>query len=223
MKPSLPESIAAGRKNFLERIAVSHETAGKLDRYVELLIEWNEKFNLVSASTIPDVWTRHILDSAQLKAHIRDNASSLVDIGSGAGFPGLVLSVLGMPDVHLIESTGKKTQFLNAVVKELELDVKVHHARAEDIKGLKADVVTARAVAPLGELLKLARPFLKKDTVCLFLKGKTVGQELAKAKRMANYACEQMTSESDPSGSILLIHKLAPATYRAGRFKRNKT
>lgn len=223
MKPSLSESIAAGRKAFLERMAVPYDTASQLDRYVGMLGEWNEKFNLVSANTFPDVWMRHIFDSAQLKTHIDQKARSLVDIGSGAGFPGLVLSILGVPNVHVIESIGKKAGFLKEVAKELALDVKVHHGRAEEMKNLKVDVVTARAVAPLKDLIKIARPFLKKDSVCLFLKGRTVETEMAQTGAIKKYVCERIASASDPSGSILLIRNLEPARYSPRVHRRNKT
>lgn len=220
MKPSQPESNNVGRENFLSKFYVSHETAQKFDRYAELLTEWNEKFNLVAASTLPDLWTRHVLDSAQLKTYINDDKHSLVDLGSGAGFPGIVLSLLGVPDVHLVESIGKKAKFLTTVVEELKLNATVHNARAESLKGLKADIVTARAVAPLKDLLNLSKPFLKKDSICLCLKGKSVENELAESRKFMAYKCERYPSLSDPSGSILLIHGLAPATYKARHFKK---
>lgn len=222
MKPSLPESNNVGRENFLSKFSVSHETAQKFDRYAELLTEWNEKFNLVAASTIPDLWTRHVLDSAQLKTYINDDKNSLIDLGSGAGFPGIVLSLLGIPDVHLVESIRKKAKFLTTVVEELKLDAVVHNARAESLKGLKADIVTARAVAPLKELVNLSKPFLKKDSVCLFLKGKSVENELAESQKYLTYKCERHPSLSDPSGSILLIRDLTPATYKARYFKKHR-
>lgn len=212
----------AGRENFLSKFSVPHETALQFDRYAELLVEWNNKFNLIAASTVPELWTRHFLDSAQLKAHINEDRRSLVDLGSGAGFPGIVLSLLGVRNVHLVESIGKKAKFLATVVDELKLDVTVHNARAESLKDLKADIITARAVAPLKDLLKLARPFLKKDSVCLFLKGKTVENELAESRDAMTYKCERFTSQSDPAGSILLIRDLVPATYNARRFKHPK-
>ncbi|MER2520510.1 MAG: 16S rRNA (guanine(527)-N(7))-methyltransferase RsmG [Bdellovibrionales bacterium] len=223
MEPSSPESIDAGKETFLTHVSVPHETTLKLERYVELLKEWNEKFNLVAKSTLPEIWTRHILDSAQLKNHIPESSETLADIGSGAGFPGIVLSILGVPQVHLIESTGKKANFLKTVVEELKLNAVVHHGRAEGIKNLKVDVVTARAVGSLSELLKLAKPLLKKDSLCLFLKGKSVDGELAESRRYLRYKLERHTSVSDPSGSILLIRGLAPATHFYKTSKRNKT
>ncbi len=223
MEPSSSESIIAGKENFLAHFAVPYETTQKLERYVELLNEWNGKFNLVAKSTLPEIWTRHILDSAQLKNHIPESSETLADLGSGAGFPGIVLSILGVPQVHLIESIGKKANFLNTVVEELKLNAVMHHGRAEDIKDLKVDVVTARAVGSLSDLLRLAKPMLKKDSLCLFLKGKSVDGELAESRRYQRYKLERHPSISDPSGSILLIRGLAPATHFTRPSRRNKT
>jgi len=195
------------RTDFIQRLAVSHETVAKLDRYAELLGEWSQKFNLVAPSTIPHIWSRHFLDSAQLFSSIPHYAV-VADLGSGAGFPGLVLSIMGIPNIHLIESTGKKVDFLRAVIADLALSATVHQARIEDIKDLKADIVTARALASLKELLPLATRLLKKDGVCLFLKGQNADTELAEARKHWIFDCTKVTSLSDASGSVLTIRNL---------------
>ena len=197
----------AERADFIRLIPASHEAIAKLDRYAALLIEWSQKFNLVSPSTLPHVWSRHFLNSAQLVPLIpkRPDRQLIADLGSGAGFPGLVLSIMGVPDVHLIESTGKKADFLRAVITELELDTEVHQARVEDMLEFRAEIITARALAPLTELLPLAMPLMRKDTICLFLKGQNADVELIEAHKHWTFDCAKTQSLSDPSGNILTI------------------
>ena len=188
---------------------VSYETKKeRLEHYAARLVEWNEKFNLVAPSTIPQMWARHFLDSAQLWTHLPAKTQRLVDLGSGAGFPGLVLAILGVPEVHLIESTGKKARFLSLIAEELQLNVTVHAARAEGIKGLKADVVTARAVAALRALLSLANPFMTENSMAVFLKGETVQAELTEARKYWTFSCEPKPSLTSASGTVLTISKL---------------
>ncbi len=190
---------------FLKHFPVSRETTAKLERYEALLKEWNERFNLVAASTIPHIWQRHFLDSAQLFPLLPSKATRLVDLGSGAGFPGMVLAIMGVPEVHLIESTGKKARFLETVAAELGLNVTVHNERAEKVRNLAADVVTARAVTALPELLSLAKPFMGKDSVTLFLKGEKADAELTEAHKYWTFSVEKKGSLSDPSGTILKL------------------
>lgn len=214
----------SGRAEFLKQFPVSHETLAKLDRYAELLAEWSRKFNLVAKSTLPDIWTRHFLDSAQLLKFIPAKAGNIADLGSGAGFPGLVLAIMGAPQVDLIESTGKKADFLRIVADELKLNASVHQSRIEDIRGFRADVITARAVAPLKELIVLANPLMKKDSLCLFLKGRNADAELTESAKYWRFACEKHTSISDPSGSVLILTDLkfkhASPRTKFSRFRR---
>jgi 16S rRNA (guanine527-N7)-methyltransferase len=187
---------------------VPRETFVKLECSAALLAEWNEKFNLVAESTIPQVWTRHFLDSAQLMQFIPETAKTIADLGSGAGFPGLVLSIMGAPEVHLIESTGKKANFLRAVINELKLNAVVHQERVENLKNFKADVITARALAPLKDTLKLAKPLMKKESLCLLLKGEKAPAELTESAKYWTFDCETHRSLSDRSGSVLIIRNL---------------
>lgn len=206
----MSEAHNSERGRFFELVSVPRETGEKLERYATLLQEWNERFNLVAASTLPHVWTRHFLDSAQLMVRIPASARVLADLGSGAGFPGLVLAILGVPEVHLVESIGKKAVFLRAVVEELGLNVTVHQARIEGLRGLKADVVTARALKALPQLLSLAHPLTRKRTICLFLKGQQADVELTEARKYWTFASEKHESLSDPSGTVLKISDLEP-------------
>ena len=192
----------------LEIIGVPRGTLLKLEQYEHLLLDWNQKFNLVAESTLPDLWQRHFLDSAQLWPLLPPSTRLLVDLGSGAGFPGLVLSILGVPEVHLIESIGKKAGFLKEVAQELGLNVTVHQARIEKVRDLQADVVTARALTALPELLSLAKPFMKKESCCLFLKGEKADAELTSAAKYWTFDCEKTPSLTSPSGRVLKISNL---------------
>lgn len=190
---------------------VPHETQQKLELYAALLREWNEKINLVAKSTIPDLWTRHILDSLQLLDHLPPSAKTLADLGSGAGFPGMVLALASKLEVHLIESIGKKAVFLRTVAESLKIDVTIHHERIETIKDLHADIITARALKALPELLPLAKKVAHKDTVCFFLKGQHADAELTEAQKYWTFTLEKVPSLTDQSGVVLKIANLKEA------------
>jgi len=195
---------------FLKSFAVSRETVERLEHYAALLTHWNGIHNLVAESTLPHLWERHFLDSAQIFPHIPDGTRSLIDLGSGAGFPGLILAILGVPDVHLVESTGKKAEFLRLVAAELKLPVTVHQERAEKLKetGLKADVITARALKSLRELFVFSHRLMNPKACCLFLKGQKADAELTEASKYWTFRHEKITSLSDPSGCLLKIDAL---------------
>jgi 16S rRNA (guanine527-N7)-methyltransferase len=207
------------QKAFLDACPVTHETIHRLTIYQEMLISWNEKMNLVAASTLSQIWTRHFLDSAQLMPFIPETTKTIADLGAGAGFPGLVLAIMAKDEkgsfcVHAIESTGKKADFLEAVVQEIGLNAVVRRERIEDVKDLKADVVAARALKPLPELLKYANKLIHKDSLCLFLKGKSATEELTQAKKYWTFSAKIHPSQSDDSGNILVMRDLR---YRANR------
>lgn len=182
------------------------------DQYIRLLKEWQKAVNLVAPSTLSDIWNRHIIDSAQLFQLIPSTAQCLVDMGSGAGFPGLVLAILNknnngpLKEIILIESDTKKSLFLKEVVRVLNLPVQIINQRIEKIKNIKADVITARALASVSQLLAYARPFYHQTTSCLFLKGKNVDEELEKC----SYACrlERIKSITNSNSSILKISEV---------------
>jgi len=178
-----------------------------------MLTDWNARMNLVSAASLPAFWPRHAFDSAQLR-QIVPAARTWVDIGAGAGFPGLVLAILlkGEPHarVHLIESVAKRCRFLEAVTETLKLPAKVHNARAESLS-LKADVVTARAVAPLGRLFLFAQPFMARGAIGLFPKGRGAELEIGDAREAWRFTCNIIPSLSDPEGRILKVEGLAHA------------
>lgn len=192
-------------------LGVSRETQGRLETYVALLRSWNPRINLVSAESLRDVWRRHILDSGQLFRHLPSSARNLVDLGSGAGLPGLVLAILGAPDVHLVESDQRKAAFLREAARVTGTAVTVHGTRSENVAAFPADVITARALAPLPKLLEMAAPFIGPTTVCLFLKGGDVGDELTAAQQQWIMNLQVIASESDPTGHILRLEELQHA------------
>ena len=194
----------------LEKIGCAKDVSDKLDVYAALLCEWQEKMNLVAKSTLPVLWTRHILDSAQLTTYLSADDKTIVDFGSGAGFPGLVTAVLNPEkQVHLIESDMKKAAFLSAVTEKLALNnVVVHRDRIEKIHINQTDVVMARALAPLDLLLAYVLPYMEKQTRCLFMKGKKAEEEIAAARKKFSFSLSAYPSVTSDEGKILLISKV---------------
>ena len=210
---------AFGPAEFASLAGVSRETLARLKTYAGMLEDWNARHNLVSRASLADVWRRHFWDSAQLMPWIPADAASLVDLGSGAGFPGLVLAEL-LRDrpirIVLFEATAKKCRFLEAVAERLGLAVEVRNARVEEAKPELFDVVTARACAPLERLLAYAHRFWGPRTVGLFLKGQNVEGELTAARKSWRIKLERHASRSDPTGVILEVRELHRAA--ASRF-----
>lgn len=203
----LPEVF--GVHEFAEASNVSRETLARLEAYVALLVEWNARQNMVSKASLPDVWQRHVWDSAQLAPLIPDSAKTLVDLGSGAGFPALVLAVMrpGLK-VSLQEATAKKCRFLAEAAQVLQVEVDIRNRRIEETPLEGFDVVTARACAPLGLLLSYASRFQRPQTVNLFLKGQDIEVELKKATKSWRMKVQRHPSRSG-SGTIVEIRKLA--------------
>jgi 16S rRNA (guanine527-N7)-methyltransferase len=203
-----PVLDAAG---FAARTGATDSQVADLAALHARLADWNARINLVSAASLDDYWGRHVFDSAQLLL-LAPTARVWVDIGAGAGFPGLVLAILlkGVADakVHLVESVAKRCRFLEAAVDALALPAEVHNARAEDL-AVKCDVVTARAVAPLTRLLGFARPSLAKGAVGLFLKSEGVEAEIAEARKSWRFTYDVSRSLSDSRGRILKVEGLA--------------
>ena len=186
-----------------ELLNVSRETIDKFQVYLTLLEKWQRRINLVSNGTLADAWQRHILDSGQLAAYYPPQTRHILDVGSGAGFPGLVLAIMGDVMVDLVESDQRKAVFLSTVVRELGLSAKVHSQRIETMPNLCADVITARALAPLPKLLNLIETQVSPECVCLFLKGASVEDELTNLQSYSTMVCETHPSLSGSTGVVL--------------------
>lgn len=195
----------------LESYNVSRETIRKLEDFVALLTQWNQKMNLISKNSLPEVWTRHVLDSIQLSPYFSEKDKLIVDIGSGSGFPGIVSAIVLQeknPEakVVLVESITKKTLYLNSVCADLGLkNVSVVNDRVENTVFKDADIITARAVASLDILLKYAAKIGSKQTKLLLLKGKSYISEENQAKEHWNYDCEVIKNKYCDDGVIMKI------------------
>jgi 16S rRNA (guanine527-N7)-methyltransferase len=193
---------------------VSRESLDRLARYAELLLHWQKRINLIGPSTVDELWTRHIGDALEVLRYIPEEAKTIVDLGSGAGLPGLVIAIAGAGryDVHLVESNSKKAAFLREAARVCHAPARVHNVRIEYLdpaaEGFNPDVVTARALAPLPKLLELAEPMLKKGAIGLFHKGQDVDTELTDATKYWNIDVRKHSIETDSAGCILEIREL---------------
>ena len=194
-------------QSFQAATNVSRETLARLERYAALLRRWQKAVNLVAASTLPDLWRRHMLDSAQLLGLVPKRPCRLADLGSGAGFPGLVLAIMGVGEVVLIESDARKCAFLREAIRATGASARVREGRIEQLCDGSFDVVTARALAPLSELLGYARALLAPGGTALFLKGRRLEEELTEARKAWKMNLERFASISAPGGSILRIRE----------------
>lgn len=193
-------------KHLIENIEPAYEL---LKKYEMLVCEWQKAVNLVSKKDIPVIWERHILDSAQVYFCISKTAKSLVDLGSGGGFPGIVIAILNkclcgnLTQIYLIESDNKKCVFLQEVSRILDLNVKIVNKRIECVNDLKCDVLTSRGLTSVQDLLCYANPFLKSSSEMLFLKGINVIEELKNVKNKIQYTL--IPSVINKEGCILKI------------------
>jgi 16S rRNA (guanine527-N7)-methyltransferase len=230
--------LAADKERALALTPVSRETKSRLEKYIDLLLLWQNKFNLVASSQLPILWTRHVADSLQLlkiaDAVISDSSAAgsgsplargrtgnqakvWVDFGSGAGFPGIPIAcaLADTPGakVHLVESVGKKANFLREVVQQIGLPAQVHEERVEkfgDSFTENVDVVTARALAPLKTLCDQALPLIAKGAVGLFPKGQDVAAELTEAAKYWRLEASTVPSVTSPGSAIVIIRHIAP-------------
>ena len=215
MRPKL-DIAPEDRERALQLTPVSREIAARLDRLVALLLDWQQRINLVAPATIPTLWTRHVADSLQL-LELASNAKIWIDLGSGAGFPGLVLAcaLADQPGaaIHLVESNGKKAGFLREAIRLTEVPATVHHQRIEDFAKVfsgRPDVITARALAPLSETLALAHPLSKTGAQGLFLKGQDVGSELTHASKYWKFEPVLVPSKTSSNSRIVSVRHWEP-------------
>ncbi len=207
----LAEQLAADRTRALALVDVSLQTFSRLKDLETLILKWLKSHNLIASSTIPQLWTRHIADSLQLLP-LAPHAKGWIDLGSGGGFPGLVLGCALAEQagtrIDLVEVNAKKSAFLREAVRTLTLPAYVHNQRIEYIAQSwerPVGIVTARALAPLPRLLEYARPFMEKGAQALFLKGQDVDTELTEAAKYWNVDADILPSLTHPDGRILRI------------------
>lgn len=192
---------------------VSRETSLKLDRFAALVAKWSRRINLVAKADLPDLWSRHIADSAQVVGCVSGTPSLWADLGSGGGFPGIVAAILAQDRwpasrFVLVESDQRKAVFLRTALRELELEAEVIARRIEEVPPLGADVVSARALAGLSRLLELSAPHLAEGAQALFPKGARHAEELAEALESWSFRCEKFPSKTDSDAVILKLTEI---------------
>jgi len=208
-----PIDLAADRAHALGLVTVSRETLARLDEFVTLLLKWQSTTNLVAPSTLGHVWSRHIADSLQLLT-LAPEARVWLDLGSGGGFPGVVLAnaLADLPGarVHLVESNAKKAAFLREAARALMLPALVHATRIEEFihrHSGSVDIITARALAPLADLLAYAEPVLKTGAQGLFPKGQDVEAELTEASKYWRIEATLAPSLTSPDARIVVVRR----------------
>lgn len=195
------EEREKGFNIFIGHIRPSEDTIYKLKKFIGILNKYQKKMNLIGKSTLPSIWTRHILDSAQIEKFLpkEDKNHIIIDVGTGAGFPGIVLAALGRQDILLCEKSKKKKIFLNTVIKECKFKVKIYNDRIENLRVSNARTIVSRAFSPLKNLLLKVKHCLCYDTTLVLHKGKTYMEEIIEAKNCFhfNYKCYRSFTNSE--------------------------
>ncbi len=208
-------------EKFISHVFVSRETYEKLFLFQKTLIKWQKSINLISKNTIENTWERHFLDSAQLYKFIRDIEGNIIDFGSGAGFPGMVLAIMSKKNIHLVESDNKKCVFLKEIAMLTETDITIHNCRIEDLDFINVDLITCRALASLKKLIHYVDVFLNKSLgekqqfpKLLFLKGKSYYSEIFELSKIKKISFEEFPSITDKEGRILYISKVDNINFK---------
>ena len=195
------------KEEIISRFQIDNSQLLKINSYLEMLKEYNSHTNLVGKSTLEKPWKSHILDSLQLLCFIKNKKLSILDMGSGAGLPGIPLSIMGFHNVTLVDSNGKKIKFLKKVKERLGINYTIVQERIESLPHLSFDIVTSRALSNLNNLLTYSQKFIKKNTLLVFLKGKAVNDEILFAQKNWIIDYKKFQSISDDRGAILIIKK----------------
>ena len=196
------------KDQIIKHFKINEKQKNLIEIFLEKISEENQKTNLVGKSTLEEPWTRHVCDSVQICKLIKNNQSSILDMGTGAGIPGVFLSILGYTNVVMVDSTKKKTDFVSKSIDSLGIKASVYNSRLEGLKITAFDFITARALAPIYKLINYSLFFSHKNTTLLFLKGRNVKKEIQEANKQFNFEYELFESKSDGGGFIIKVNKL---------------
>ena len=196
------------KDNTVSEFFLNKTQVDKIDFYLSSLIEHNKHTNLVGRSTIENIWDRHVLDCLQLTKYIINKKLKILDLGTGAGLPGVLFSIVGYQKVLMVDSVKKKTDFVRKIIKELSLTAKIQNKRIEKSPTSQHDIIVSRALAPLVKLLTYARMYSNKNTTSLFLKGRNVTSEIDIASKVYFFEFEKIKSLSSDDGCVLKINNI---------------
>ena len=196
------------KEKIIKKFDLSDEQVKKIDLFINEIKNYNSHTNIVGKSTLQNPWNRHVLDSLQLLKFIKKKNTSILDLGAGAGIPGIFLAIANQNNISLIDSSSKKIKFMRNVANVLNLNVKIYHNRIEKIKNLKFKYLISRALANLNKLFFYSQNLIKNDTVLIFLKGRTANDEINEAKLSWVFKYKTYDSLSDKYGKILMIENL---------------
>jgi 16S rRNA (guanine527-N7)-methyltransferase len=194
--------------DIVSEFSLNKTQVDKVDFYLSSIIEHNKHTNLIGKSTIENIWDRHVLDCLQLTNHITNKKFKILDLGTGAGLPGILLSIVGYQKILMVDSVKKKTDFVRKIIKELSLTAKIQNKRIEKLPTSQYDIIVSRALAPLIKLLTYARTYSNKNTTLLFLKGRNANSEIDIAKKGYFFEFEKIKSLSSDDGCILKINNI---------------
>ena len=196
------------KSDIVSEFDLNKAQVDKVDFYLSSLIKHNKHTNLVGKSTIENIWNRHVLDCLQLTKYINNKKFKILDLGTGAGLPGILLSIVGYQKVLMVDSVKKKTEFVRQIIKELSLPAKIQNKRIEKTPTSQHDIIVSRALAPLVSLLTYARMYSNKNTTSLFLKGRNANNEIDIATKTYFFEFEKIKSLSSDEGCILRINNI---------------
>jgi len=196
------------KPDIVSKFVLNKTQVDKIDFYLSSLIEHNKHTNLVGKSTIENIWDRHVLDCLQLTNYIINKKLKILDLGTGAGLPGVLLSIVGYQKVLMVDSVKKKTDFVRKIIKELSLTAKIQNKRIEKSPTSQHDIIVSRALAPLVKLLTYARMYSNKNTTSLFLKGRNASSEIDMASKVYFFEFEKIKSLSSDEGCVLKINNI---------------
>ena len=194
------------KEEIISYLNLSRNHVEKIDFFIQKICNHNRHTNLVGKSTLENIWDRHILDCLQLSKHIVNKKSKILDLGTGAGLPGVLLSIIGFKNIIMVESAKKKTDFIKGVISDLSINARIQNNRIEKIKVVKQETIVSRALAPLSKLLTYALLHSEKNTTLLFLKGRSVNSEIDLAMKSFNFDLKKFHSISGGDGYILQIN-----------------